>query len=318
MRRTSAFLSLTAVAVLATAAQPQMSSDIEAIAAVIHDNYFNPARAHQIANELRSRARTEKLDELTDRQELAEKLTAILRPHDGHFRVLYESQPASPGTGPPRARRTPDDLHAANYGYRRTERLPGDIYVIELSEVAHIDFADPNDPARRAADAALAAMRDAKTVILDLRGNGGGAPSMVGYLVSAFVKPGSNVYNTFHSRQGTQSERPAVEYANPNLDARLYVLTNRRTGSAAESIAFTLQSCGRAKVVGESSGGAANPGAMFSTPGGFSVFVSTGSPRNPINGRNWESTGVTPDVETAPDAALERALALAREEPHGK
>ncbi len=311
MRRTSAFLCLTAVAVLATAAQAQMSADIESIAVVIHDHYFDPARAHTIANELRSRAQSEKLDELTDRRKLAQELTAILRTYDRHFRVNYEP-PEAGSNGTPREMRRPYDPSAFNYGFKRAEKLPGNVALIELVGVADIDFGNPEDPARRAADAALSLAQDADAVILDLRANGGGAPSMVGYLISAFVKPGANVYNTFHSRTGTESERPAIEYPRPMLDVPLFVLTSRRTFSAAESIAFSLQSCGRAKTVGERSGGGANPGDIFPLPQGYSVFVSTGSPRNPINGRNWETTGVTPDVETAPEEALDRALELAR------
>jgi C-terminal processing protease CtpA/Prc len=216
---------------------------------------------------------------------------------------------------------TPEDFtkqfmemaRASNYGFRRVDELDDGVVVIGMSLVPVIDFSDANDPARRAADAALAKAVGAKAVILDLRNNGGGDTTMVGYLVSAFVKPGADVYNSFHERTKSSDERPAIEYPTPNTDVPLYILTNRRTGSAAESIAFTLQSAGRAKVIGERTGGAANPGDVFSTQQGFSVFVSTGTPRNPINGRNWERTGVAPDIETSPEGALDRALQLARE-----
>jgi hypothetical protein len=65
--------------------------------------------------------------------------------------------------------------------------------------------------------------------------------------------------------------------------------------------------------VGERSGGAANPGGRFRTPQGYSVFISTGSPRNPLNGRNWEKDGVKPDVEVASERAVDRAHQLALE-----
>jgi hypothetical protein len=146
-----------------------------------------------------------------------------------------------------------------------------------------------------------------------VRRNGGGAPSMVGYLVSAFVAAQADVYNTFYSREDTASERPKIPYPSPRLDVPLYVLTSGRTGSAAEAIAYTLQAAKRAQVVGERSGGAANPGAAFPTPQGYDVFIATGSPRNPITGRNWEGVGVTPDVEVSNERALPRARELALE-----
>jgi hypothetical protein len=201
----------------------------------------------------------------------------------------------------------------ASYGFRRVERLPGNIGYIDLSFAANIDFTDKDSPARRAADAALALVRGADAIILDLRQNGGGSPAMVGYLVSAFVEPGKDVYNVFHSRTGTESERPDVAYADPMLTVPLYVLTSARTASAAEAIAYTLQTCGRAKIVGERSAGAANPGMLFRTPQGFAIFVSTGSPRNPRNDRNWEGEGVQPDIEASDARALVRAQVVALE-----
>jgi C-terminal processing protease CtpA/Prc len=91
----------------------------------------------------------------------------------------------------------------------------------------------------------------------------------------------------------------------------VYVLVDAHTGSAAESFAYTMQHAGRAKIVGEHSGGAANPGRFFEAGHGFRVFVPTGSPVNPISGGNWEGTGVIPDVTAPSDAALEKAIALA-------
>jgi hypothetical protein len=52
---------------------------------------------------------------------------------------------------------------------------------------------------------------------------------------------------------------------------------------------------------------------MFRTSRGFAIFVSTGSPRNPLNDRNWEGEGVRPDIETSDSRALLRAQVLALE-----
>src|SRR5690606_41154168 len=124
------------------------------------------------------------------------------------------------------------------------------------------------------------------------RGNRGGSPAMVGYLASAFVARGADIFNTFHSRDVAHSEAPADWYHAPRPTVPLYVVVNGHTGSAAESFAYTLQQAGRATVVGETSGGAANPGGPVPTPGGLEVFVPTGSPVNPFSGGNWEGTGV--------------------------
>jgi C-terminal processing protease CtpA/Prc len=200
-----------------------------------------------------------------------------------------------------------------HYGFRKVEILPGNVGYIDLRQFSNIDFENPADPARRAADAALNFVTDADAVIFDLRDNGGGAPSMVGYLTSAFTAANAPIYNIFHSREGAESEAPAVFYPTPRLEVPVYVLISGRTGSAGEAFPYTLQSARRATIVGEASGGAANPGGMVPVGGGFAVFISQGSPKNPVTGKNWEGTGVLPDVAVPWDQALTRAHTLALE-----
>jgi C-terminal processing protease CtpA/Prc len=203
------------------------------------------------------------------------------------------------------------DGRGNDHGIREARILPGNIGYLSLGQFAHFEFADSDQPARRAIDAALQRLSGTRAMIIDLRGNRGGSPHMVGYLVSAFTPPGANIYNTFHSRDGTRSEAPQERYATPRLDVPLYVLIDAGTGSAAESSAYTLKNAKRATVVGEPSGGAANPGAEMAAGAGYRVFVPTGSPKSPITGTNWESVGVTPDVKASSQTALDVAVGLA-------
>ncbi len=197
-----------------------------------------------------------------------------------------------------------------NHGFRAVERLPGNVALVNMGFFA--DFEGPDDPAKVAADAVMALTAGADAVIFDLRDNGGGSPAMVGYLVGHFVPEGANVYNTFKSRGPDEYERPPhPPKTGRRLDTPLYVLTSGRTASAAESFAYTLQQAKRGVVVGEASSGAANPGGMTPVGDGFSVFVSGGSPVNPISGRNWEGVGVVPDVAVPVGQALVKAQQLA-------
>ena len=84
-----------------------------------------------------------------------------------------------------------------------------------------------------------------------------------------------------------------------------------RTGSAAEEFTYDIQTQKRGVIVGETTAGAANPGAVFDAGGGFSVFVSTGAAVNPITHANWEGVGVRPDVEVAAADAPAKAHELA-------
>jgi hypothetical protein len=283
------------------------------VAEQIAANYFDPAKGAMIAAELKAEAGKGAYDRYDQPLDLARVLTERLKPLDAHFMVAWTPPSAGPPPGPRPRGAVVDDTDAerrTNYGFRAAEVLPGNLGLIELRHFA--DFAGAGDPARATADAAMALVANTDAVIFDLRDNGGGSPAMVGYLVSHFVPAGADVYNTFKGRGVDASEKPRVEVAGQRrLTVPLYVLISARTGSAAESFAYTLQAAKRAVIVGETSAGAANPGGLTPAGDGFSVFVSGGRPVNPITKTNWEGVGVAPDVAVRAGEALTRARSLA-------
>lgn len=291
-------------AVSAHAVEPRVVAG--RVADAIEREYFDPARAASIAAGLREAAGRGDFDTATHPQELATALTDALKRQDGHFNVRWQDGVvANPRPGPP------PDAARSNFGIRQVQLLSGNVGYLDLRLFADFDFDQPDAPARRAIDAALQLLAHADALLVDLRDNGGGSPAMVGYLASAFVAPGRDIYNTFHSRSGTDSEAPVQPYASPRPALPLYVLVSGRTGSAAEAFAYTLQQARRATVVGEVTAGAANPGRPYPVGEGFSVFVANGSPVNPITGDNWEGRGVQPDVSIESAGALDAATRLA-------
>ncbi|MBA4012880.1 MAG: hypothetical protein C0481_13515 [Phenylobacterium sp.] len=286
---------------------------VEALAAAIDAQFYDPARATKIAAELRAEAKKGTYDKLTDPRDFAAALTERLRPQDGHFAVNWTPPaPASASAAPARSGPPPFLSQRGGYGFVAVRVLPGNIGYIDMRGFA--DFAaDGDQAARQAADAALALVAGTDAVIFDLRDNGGGSPAMVGYLIGHFVPDGAKIYNTFKTRgQPDSDEAPIVPInGQRRLDVPLYVLTSGRTASAAESFAYTLQAAKRATVVGEPSAGGANPGGGAALGDGLSVFISSGTPINPITGKNWEGTGVTPDVAVPVTQALARAQQLA-------
>ena len=67
----------------------------------------------------------------------------------------------------------------------------------------------------------------------------------------------------------------------------------------------------RATIVGETTGGGANPGRGVPLPHDLIVFVPTGRAINPITKTNWEGVGVKPDVAVPAADALDAALRIA-------
>lgn len=309
---------LTAAIILAAISCPSTATAknpvIEDVASAIEDNFFDAKQGEQIGNMLRERNQRDEFRGLAP-ELLAAKLTEILSAYDNHFRVDWTSDTneddASADRNSGSAYSFETILEHSGWGIRSVRHLPGNVGYVELSDFGHIDFDNPEDPVKKAADSVLRLLEPADALIVDIRANGGGAPSLVGYLVSAFAARDADIYNTFRFRGGQANEAPAVAFPSPELDEPLYILTSPRTASAAESFAYTLQAAGRAVIVGETSRGAANPGRDFAVTPNLSVFVSTGAPVNPITKKNWESTGVTPDIDIPAANALDAAHRLA-------
>jgi hypothetical protein len=282
----------------------------ESVAALIESHFFDETRAVAIAGEIWAVSGAGTWDSISEPLTLAAELTDVISPHDAHFRVRWSQPDSDDDSAPDTEGRQlygfADLVRRSGYGFRRVGILPGNIGYIDMTFFAHIEFGNVDDPAWSSADAALALVSATDAVIIDLRDNGGGSPAMVGYLTSAFTVPDAPIYNMFRSRSGTESEAPGVFHPQPRLDVPLYILTSARTASAAEALSYTLQAAGRATVIGNATYGAANPGDSFDAGNGFTVFISTGSPVNPITGTNWEDGGVIPDIAVPSDDALRR------------
>lgn len=302
---------------LACAAAAQSPRDrVESVAQAIEGGYFDAVQGARIAAQLRAAAARGEFETFTDPRDLAAALTARLRSLDGHFRVDWQAPDAPRRVSNAGARReapAADPGRRVNYGIRRVEILPGNIGYLDLREFAHFEYGRADAPARRAIEAALQLLSGTDAVLIDLRDNGGGSPAMVGYLASAFTPPGADIYNTFRTRGESRSEAPPETYPHPRLEVPLYVLASARTGSAAEALAYTLKNAGRARVIGDTTAGAANPGGPVDAGHGLTVFVPNGSPVSPITKGNWEGTGVVPDLPVPAAQALTVAYGHALE-----
>lgn len=92
----------------------------------------------------------------------------------------------------------------------------------------------------------------------------------------------------------------------------VYVVTSNYTFSAAEEFTYNLKHLKRATIIGEITGGGANPGGIVNIDKNFAMFVPGGRAINPITKTNWEGVGVIPHIEVSKDGALDRAHAQAK------
>jgi C-terminal processing protease CtpA/Prc len=170
----------------------------------------------------------------------------------------------------------------------------------------------------RTATAAMYSLADSDALIIDLRGNHGGAPRMAALVASYFFAKPTHLddldYPSTHSAQHfwTLSNLPGKKF----IDKPVFVLTSHSTFSAAEEFAYDLKSLKRATVVGETTGGGAHVVAPHRIDEHFFIRIPFGRFVNPITKSDWEGRGVEPDVQVSAADALAVAEKLVAKETH--
>ncbi len=279
------------------AEKSDQSKTISRINELIIENYVFPDIAEKTAAHLTSLQENGYFDQFKNINELATALTEQVQSinHDKHMRIFPTRVPTLPN--PEREKRA---------GFVESKLLENNIGYIKLNA-----FMSPSS-GRPAADKAMQAVEGSKALIIDLRDNGGGSPQMVQYLCSYFFDE-HLLLNSLYWRAGDHTEEfwtlPEVN-GKKQPDLPLYILTSSYTFSGAEEFCYNMQTRNRATLIGETTGGGANPGRVMRINKDLEMSVPTGSAVNPITGTNWEGTGVKPDVEVSRDIALEKALEL--------
>jgi C-terminal processing protease CtpA/Prc len=284
---------------------------IDALLKEINDRYVFPEVAKQMETNIRGRIANKEYDSITSAIEFAKKLTEDLQSvsKDKHLRVRYSARsiPISQQRGEPTAeerKQFENDMRRINFAFEKVERLPGNIGYIKLN-----NFFAPELGAETVA-AAMNFVANTDSLIFDLRENGGGDPEMVQVICSYLFGDKPVHLNSLYWREGNRTDefwtKPTV-LGKKYLDKDVYVLTSNRSFSGAEEFTNNLKVLKRATIVGETTGGGANPGGSFRIAEHFGAFIPTGRAINPVTKTNWEGTGVEPDIKVAKELALKTA-----------
>ncbi|MFD0740374.1 S41 family peptidase [Lysobacter koreensis] len=316
-------LSLAALAPLLAAAEdgpPPQPIDAKARKAVIaalgtklQANYVFPDVATALSAQLAAKEASGGYAQARDSVAFGEALTQDLRElgKDGHFKVEF-APGFDPGPGSTVAPKVPSAEEVAagraemakhSYGIERVARLPGNVGYLEIRGFG------PTELVAEAYTAAMTLLAGSDALVVDLRRNGGGEPSSVAHLMSHFFAAGDVRHlNDIYTRPTDSTQQ---YWTNPSVPVRytgpVYVLTSKRTFSGGEEAAYDFQTQKRATLVGETTGGGANPGDMIAIAEGFAAFIPTGRAINPITRTNWEHVGVKPDVAVPATDAMKTA-----------
>jgi C-terminal processing protease CtpA/Prc len=283
---------------------------IAALGQQLKANYVFPDVAEQLATALAKKEASGGYADANLTGKFLKALSTDLRTlgKDGHFKVAFvpDYKPRADADAPASVEEIAQGQQEAarmGYGIRSIEHLPGNVGYLDL-----LGFA-PSEFSTAALSSAMQQLAGSDALILDLRNNHGGDPASVAWLISHFFAVGderhlNDIYNRPKNttRQFWTSQAAPVHFTGP-----IYVLTSSKTFSGGEECAYDLQTLKRATLVGETTGGGANPGGTFVLDKGFLAFIPTGRAINPITQTNWEHVGVKPDVAVPAAQALKTA-----------
>ena len=276
---------------------------VDSLASVVRDEYVDAEVATRVEGSLRKWLAEGRYADVRTPEDLSRSLTRdlVALTSDKHLAVVVDRESPSAIAGETvSAEPRLTAARRSNFGVQRVEILPGNVGYINIRS-----FYRP-DEAREAISAAMQVLSNADALIVDLRGDGGGSPDTVALFASyLFETPGLKLFE-IASRSGDVRPYRTETSPLPNRNERrsVYVLTDARTFSAGEGLAYILQERRRAEIVGEATAGAANPGRPYRLNSDLQVTIPTGKVRSAVRGANWEGTGVMPDVAAPSNDAL--------------
>jgi hypothetical protein len=283
---------------------------IDALGRQLQVHYVFPEVAATLATQLKAKQQADGYAGATDSKAFAKALTEDLRTlgKDKHFTVVYQpGKNSGPGGGGPGGM----DPAKLSFGIDRVQRLPGNIGYLELRAFMG------GKQVEEAISDAMNILRGTDAMIVDLRRNGGGEPATVAWLMSHFFAADDKRHlNDIYNRPNDTTESFHTDPAAPvHFTGPVYVLTSKQTFSGGEEAAYDFQTQKRGIVVGEVTGGGANPGDIVPLAAGFKAVIPSGRAINPVTKTNWEGVGVQPDIAVpAPQALKVAHTALLRAE----
>jgi hypothetical protein len=295
-----------------TLSKPEIETSVGKIAKLVEDNYVFQDKGKRIAAHFLSEYKSGKFQNAKNWTKFGEISTKILRDTSGdeHLYVRYDPQQVKELVAPPTENNNDGSgeensffygakAREKNYGFAKVEILAGNIGYLKCSE---INISEKSLPVLFAA---MRFVTNTKALIIDLRDNGGGG-SEIGAVLESFFLPKNVALLEFRSRSGSVETSKTVAWlTEKKYDAPVFIIINKKTGSAAEAFAYSLQAKKRVVIVGQPSAGAANMNSWYAVNEFVYVSVSTGAPVLPGTEISWEGKGVQPDFSTEPEREIE-------------
>lgn len=295
---------------LAQGQQPTMPNAtkydvLENICSTIDNYYVFPEKAKVISDHLRKQNKARKYNSKLTPEAFVNQIMGDIRSvHvDRHLRIVFDPELESDIIKFNSSSKGQLDIaekdilleKAKNFNFRKLEVLPANIGYIEFTGFSKFSAA-----ASETMRAAMQFVANTDALIIDLRNNFGGDGKLAGEMLSYFFPTRTRTGRSFNRLENTWTdnfiENETAITGGLLLTMPIYILTSSRTFSAAEGFAYTLQSFGKATIVGTTTRGGAHLTRSFSLGNGFVGFIPYLRGENAITSTDWEGNGVTPDI----------------------
>lgn len=277
---------------------------VAAIKTHIEESYIDLELSKKMIIELDRNLKSGKYTKIISPDEFSKTVTEDLQDisKDLHLKVRYEPERiaqeksiVSEEKQLEMEKKTAMQIAEINYGFTEVKILDGNIGYLNLTQFADIKYAEET------AAATMNFLSNANAIIIDLRSNGGGVPSMMQLLSSYFLDETPVLLSDFYERK-TNTKTQLYSFANVNgkrsTNKPLYILTSKHTFSAAEAFTYTLKHLDKATVVGEVTKGGANRTKRINLNDEFTISLPYIQSIHPVTKTNWEGKGVQPDIKT--------------------
>lgn len=279
--------------------QKELALLVDSISANLKRCYVFPDKAILMANAVKTNFKNGVYAKIKDRLELGKQLTSdIQHVHtDKHFYIRYAPEEAQQliAVIPDSILKKENDwmikdARDNNFGFRKTEILPGNIGYIRWDEFNGLQEALPT------INGAFQFVAGTRALIIDMCYNGGGWREAVLTMQNYFFDKRTALNHTIDNHNDTLKFYSDPSKTNFKLSMPVYILTSRGTFSGAEDFTYGLKHAGRAIVVGDTTGGGAHVTGHFSLSQGFVASIPLGRGYNETTKTDWERSGVSPDI----------------------
>lgn len=268
---------------------------------ILYDRYIFPDKTDTIINYLRAKQKTDKFKAISNPSTFARQVTRYLKTvsKDLHLWIGYNPAEAKSHQNRSYGTYLRKQAKIKNYGFQAITHLKGNVGYLNMTHCHNPRYAE------QTLAHALRFLSNCEGLIIDLRQNRGGSIYAVNTLISYFYNTSPIHLHSFRLKYYDKTiltKQKLIGKALPKMP--LYILTSKRTASAAEQIAYDLKHLKRATIIGETTLGTANMGIRQKLDNNLFMFVTTGEMTNIITRTNFEGKGVIPHIKTGQKKAL--------------